>query len=174
MDIYKQTEKDMKSGVIHECLHFIYFEKWQKIMIWCVSLFKYIMGIKSPNIVNVQKNGHVSQKMDKELMEIFFNEPKKKFNTREIARILSISPTTATNLLKNLVIKKVIFGTAERNMNLYKANTGGDKEFDRLRYARNSINYYGVKIDFEQGKKLIEKIFRMRKTIIEKYLDGVN
>jgi len=48
------------------------------------------------------------------------------------------------------------------------------EEFDRLRYARNSINCYGVKIDFEQGKKLIEKIFRMRKTIIKKYLDVVN
>ena len=101
------------------------------------------MGIKSPNIVNVQKNGHMSKKMDKELMEIFFNEPKKKFNTREIARILSISPTTATNLLKNLVIKEVIFGTVERNMNLYKANTEGElykdlKIFYNIRKIKDS------------------------------------
>lgn len=38
-------------------------------------------------------------------------------------------------------------------------------EFDRLRYVRNSINYYGVKIDFQQGKDIIEKIFRMKRIL---------
>jgi len=37
------------------------------------------------------------------------------------------------------------------------------EEFDRMRYIRNSINYYGKKIDFQQGKEIIEKIFALKR-----------
>ena len=37
--------------------------------------------------------------------------------------------------------------------------------FDRFRYVRNGINYYGKKIGFEDGKEIIRKIFEMRKVI---------
>lgn len=40
--------------------------------------------------------------------------------------------------------------------------------FDRFRYVRNGINYYGTKIGLEEGKSLIEKIFLMKKKIINK------
>jgi len=43
-------------------------------------------------------------------------------------------------------------------------------EFDRLRYIRNSINYYGIKVEFAQGKEIINKIFSMKNKLIEKYL----
>ncbi len=43
-------------------------------------------------------------------------------------------------------------------------------EFDRLRYIRNGINYYGTKVEFEQGKELINKIFAMKKLLLDKYL----
>lgn len=43
-------------------------------------------------------------------------------------------------------------------------------EFDRLRWIRNSINYYGTKVEFKQGKEIINKIFDMKKKIIEKCL----
>lgn len=36
------------------------------------------------------------------------------------------------------------------------------EKFDRLRWIRNSINYYGIKIDFRQGKEIIGKIFSMK------------
>ena len=39
--------------------------------------------------------------------------------------------------------------------------------FDRFRYVRNGINYYGTKIDFMQGKEIIKKIFEMKKDIIK-------
>lgn len=45
-----------------------------------------------------------------------------------------------------------------------------DKEFDRMRYIRNGINYYGAKVDFEQGKDIIKKIFAMKKQLIEGYM----
>lgn len=43
-------------------------------------------------------------------------------------------------------------------------------EFDRMRYVRNGINYYGTKIDFAQGKELIEKIFALKKKVLAKHL----
>ena len=42
--------------------------------------------------------------------------------------------------------------------------------FDRIRYARNSINYYGIKIEFQQGKELIRKIFEMKNNLLESHL----
>jgi len=44
------------------------------------------------------------------------------------------------------------------------------EEFDRLRWIRNSINYYGEKVEFEQGKEIIEKIFAIKKKILDKYI----
>ena len=43
-------------------------------------------------------------------------------------------------------------------------------EFDRLRYTRNNVNYYGIKVNFKQGNEIIKKIFEMKKEIIKKYL----
>ncbi len=45
-------------------------------------------------------------------------------------------------------------------------------EFDRFRYLRNSINYYGEKTDFEQGKNIIRKIFDMKKHLLGKIESG--
>jgi hypothetical protein len=39
--------------------------------------------------------------------------------------------------------------------------------FDRLRYMRNGINYYGNKVDLNQGKEIIHKIFLLKKEIQE-------
>ena len=44
------------------------------------------------------------------------------------------------------------------------------EEFDRLRWIRNSINYYGEKVDFEQGKEIINKIFIIKEDIIDRYI----
>jgi uncharacterized protein (UPF0332 family) len=40
--------------------------------------------------------------------------------------------------------------------------------FDRFRYIRNGVNYYGSKVDLEQGKEIIEKIFLMRASLKKK------
>ena len=44
------------------------------------------------------------------------------------------------------------------------------EEFDRLRWIRNSINYYGEKVDFSQGKEIIENTFLIKEKIQKKYL----
>ncbi len=37
--------------------------------------------------------------------------------------------------------------------------------FDRFRYARNGINYYGKKVDLQQGKDMINNIFIMKNKV---------
>lgn len=44
--------------------------------------------------------------------------------------------------------------------------------FDRMRYIRNGINYYGIKTDFAAGKEIMRKMFAMRKELLETYLKG--
>jgi uncharacterized protein (UPF0332 family) len=44
-------------------------------------------------------------------------------------------------------------------------------KFDRFRYIRNSINYYGEKVDTEQGKEIIKNILEFRKEILNKFLN---
>lgn len=38
--------------------------------------------------------------------------------------------------------------------------------FDRFRYIRNSINYYGKSVGLIEGKEIINKILQMRKNIL--------
>ena len=45
--------------------------------------------------------------------------------------------------------------------------------FDRVRFIRNGIGYYGRKIGYEEGKEIIKKIFDMKKVIIAKYLKNL-
>ncbi|MEK6827073.1 MAG: hypothetical protein AABX99_01150 [Nanoarchaeota archaeon] len=45
-------------------------------------------------------------------------------------------------------------------------------DFDRFRYIRNGINYYGTKINFGQGKEIIKKMFDMKKRLLKEYLSN--
>ncbi|MBN2052503.1 hypothetical protein JW756_03290 [Candidatus Woesearchaeota archaeon] len=42
--------------------------------------------------------------------------------------------------------------------------------FDRLRFIRNNINYYGTKIGLKQGKIIIRKTLEMKNSIIKENL----
>jgi uncharacterized protein (UPF0332 family) len=43
-------------------------------------------------------------------------------------------------------------------------------EFDRLRWIRNGISYYGIKVEYNQGREIIKKIFEMKQILVKKYL----
>ena len=43
-------------------------------------------------------------------------------------------------------------------------------EFDRWRYIRNGISYYGTKVDFNQGKEIIKKMFIMKNSLLKNNL----
>ncbi|MFH0961085.1 MAG: hypothetical protein V1820_00185 [archaeon] len=40
-------------------------------------------------------------------------------------------------------------------------------DFDRFRFARNGISYYGTKIEFEEGRGLIGEILLMKRAVAE-------
>jgi len=43
--------------------------------------------------------------------------------------------------------------------------------FDRLRWIRNSINYYGKKIGLDEGNEIIFKIFFMKEKIMKQHIE---
>jgi len=45
--------------------------------------------------------------------------------------------------------------------------------FDRFRYVRNGINYYGTKVDYKPGKEIIIKMFNLKSEIIKKHLKDI-
>jgi predicted nucleotidyltransferase len=69
--------------------------------------------------------------MFKELdsLKVFFEEPAREFNIREIARVLKISPATASKELKDFDKKGVLKRRTERIFELYSANL--ESEFYR-------------------------------------------
>lgn len=76
-------------------------------------------------------------------MKLFFEEPTREFNVREVARLLKISPATASKELRLLSKKGMLTGRRERILNLYKANLDSDfyrdlKIFYNLRKIRDS------------------------------------
>ncbi len=60
------------------------------------------------------------------MLKLFFEEPTREFNVREVARLLKISPATASKELKGLVKKGILKERKERVLNLYKANIEND------------------------------------------------
>lgn len=56
------------------------------------------------------------------ILRIFFEEPSREFNVREVARILKIAPATASKDLKHFSSKGILAKRKERILDLYKAN----------------------------------------------------
>lgn len=69
------------------------------------------------------------------ILKLFFEEPAREFNVREIARILKISPATASKKLKKLNVHSFLKFRKERILDLYKAN------FDSEEYKDLKIYY---------------------------------
>ena len=77
------------------------------------------------------------------IMKLFFEEPSREFNVREVARILKISPATASKKLESLVNDRILKERKERMLNLYIANIDSDyyrdvKVFYNITKLRNS------------------------------------
>ncbi|MEK6907535.1 MAG: winged helix-turn-helix domain-containing protein, partial [Nanoarchaeota archaeon] len=71
-------------------------------------------------------------------LKIFFEEPSREFNVREIARILKKSPTTISKNLKNFSEIGILKERKERIFNLYKANLEND-------YYRDIKVFYAIR-----------------------------
>ena len=92
-------------------------------------------------------------------MKIFFEEPNREFNVREVARITEKTPATISKKLKELNKKDLIKYRKERILDLYKANLESDNYKDLKKY-------YSIKKIRDSG--LIESlnIFYLKPTII--------
>jgi len=93
------------------------------------------------------------------IMRLFFEDPNKEFNIREVARILKIAPATASSQLKKLAKEGFLKEKKERNLIIYKAN------LDDERYKDIKV-YYNIRKIKESG--LIEELnkFYLKPTII--------
>lgn len=94
-----------------------------------------------------------------EILKIFFEEPSREFNVREVARILKVSPATASKELKELAKKNFLKERKERIFILYKANLESDE-------YRDLKLYYNVRKLRESG--LIDALnrFYLKPTIV--------
>jgi predicted nucleotidyltransferase len=94
-----------------------------------------------------------------DILKIFFEEPSKEFNVREVARILKVSPATASKELKKLAKRNFLKERKERIFILYKANLESDE-------YRDLKLYYNIRKLKESG--LIEALnrFYLKPTII--------
>ena len=76
-----------------------------------------------------------------DILTLFFKNPEKEYNVREVARALKIAPTTASIQLSSLKKKSLLISHKERNYLLYKANLQS-KSFINLKLFHNIENLY--------------------------------
>ncbi len=98
---------------------------------------------------------------------------KAKIDKQNISAYVSLSYDSLREVLEAICISRgykvlshVCIGKLLKNL----LNDFDYNGFDRLRYTRNSVNYYGIKVGFNQGREIINKIFIMKKKLLEKYL----
>lgn len=79
------------------------------------------------------------------ILKLFFEEPSREFNVRELARIIKISPATASKKLKKLAKQGLLNERKERIFNLYKANLENDSYKDlKIHYNIRKIKDSGL------------------------------
>ncbi len=79
------------------------------------------------------------------ILNIFFEEPTREFNVREVARILKIAPATASKELKKLAKEDILKERKLKIFNFYKANLESDKYRDlKIHYNIRKIKDSGL------------------------------
>ena len=124
------------------------------------------------------KKGFIKKtKIDKELVKSLIEMSKIKENAVNTAQIdkvnisayVSLAYDSLREILESLCILngyKVISHICIGELLKTIIKDFDYEDFDRVRHIRNGINYYGTKIEFEQGKELIRKIFIIKNKIL--------
>ena len=78
-----------------------------------------------------------------DILKIFFEEPSREFNVREVARLLKLAPATASKELKEFAKQGILKERKERMLILYKSNLDHElyqdlKKFYILRILKDS------------------------------------
>ncbi|MFH0870618.1 MAG: hypothetical protein V1866_06210 [archaeon] len=96
-----------------------------------------------------------------------------RINPENISVYVSVAYDSLREMLEAICIKhgyKVLSHTCMGELLRGILDEFDHDGFDRLRYIRNSINYYGKRVDHAQGKELIRKIFLMKNDLLKKHL----
>ena len=72
------------------------------------------------------------------MLKLFFEEPSREFNVREVARLLKISPATASKELKKFVKESILRTKKQKLFSFFKANLESDD-------YRDIKVYYNIK-----------------------------
>jgi len=76
---------------------------------------------------------------------LFFEEPTKEFNVREVSRLVGISPASASKTLKRLAEESILKQRDERMLKLFKANLESEKYLDmKIFYNIRKIKESGL------------------------------
>jgi predicted nucleotidyltransferase len=93
------------------------------------------------------------------ILKIFFEEPNREFNVREVARILKISPATASKELKLLSKKDLLNRRKQKVFDFYKSNLESN-------YYRDLKTYYNIRKIRESGLFDSLNKFYLKPTVI--------
>ena len=101
----------------------------------------------------------MSKKIDKmEMLKPFLDEPEREFHIRELAKIVKVSPTTATSYLEDFNQKNLLERSKERNVILYRANSQNSmfketkKHFNTLRILESGlIDYLNLELNYPEA-----------------------
>jgi len=79
------------------------------------------------------------------ILEMFFQEPGREFNVREVARLTNKAPATVSKKLKQLEQKKILKMRSERGFDLYSADLLSDSYKDiKTYYTIRKIRESGI------------------------------
>src|SRR3989344_2819646 len=79
------------------------------------------------------------------ILKIFFESSSKEFSVREAAKLLKVSPATASKELKELFKEGFLKYRKERVLDLYKADLGGDAYTDiKMYYTLTKLRGSGI------------------------------
>lgn len=97
--------------------------------------------------------------MFNKLNTLFFEEPIREFNVREVARMVNISPATASKKLKDMSQKGLLKERKERMLILYKANLESD-------YYKDCKIFYNIRKIKDSGLVEALNLFYLKPTIV--------
>ncbi|MFH1473570.1 MAG: nucleotidyltransferase domain-containing protein [Candidatus Aenigmatarchaeota archaeon] len=93
------------------------------------------------------------------ILKIFFEDPAKEFNVREVARLSEISPATASKELKRMAKEGLLKERKERGFNLYRSDLESDS-------YRDLKTYYNIRKLRKSGLVAALNAFYMKPAIV--------
>lgn len=92
-------------------------------------------------------------------LKIFFEEPTREFNVREVARLLKISPVTASKELKKLAKDSILRMRKQKVFYFFKANLESDA-------YRDLKVYYNIRKIKDSGLLDALNVFYLKPTVV--------